>query len=336
MFRNQKVIASLAVAIVSVFATPIRAQTPERNLRVAIYDFDQKAGGNVPTDLGKRVALLVTSKLVSGGAHIDIISRDQIQRILKEQNLQFSDIFDATGAVQIGKLLTADAIVTGSVEGEVSSRSLGVGPLKRITFKASMGGTAQLVSISTARVLIAPSTRQSGEVTENFQYKTTTTGNGGAGAQAIDIAADKVGAELASQIAARLSEIPRPASVPTADAKQQPTPPAPQPVPVSQAPENTSTYTPLAGEVGPVIRVKSNQVTISLAQGGHRAGEVLQVKHVEMVADPRTGKQLPIGETIGTLTLTDVAADYATGKFVGGHPPNVGDRAVGKAPPKNQ
>jgi lipoprotein NlpI len=41
----------------------------------------------------------------------DIVTRDQLQRIIREQNLQFSDRFDPNTAVKYGKLFGVDAIV---------------------------------------------------------------------------------------------------------------------------------------------------------------------------------------------------------------------------------
>ncbi len=46
---------------------------------------------------------------------LKVIERDNFNKILEEQKLALSDLMDTENAIEIGKLLTANHILTGSV-----------------------------------------------------------------------------------------------------------------------------------------------------------------------------------------------------------------------------
>lgn len=117
---------------------------PQKNLndvkKIAMLDFTGKAGkGSAFADYLSTQLLLETrgiqdiagffskkeGKTFMKGVKTNIyqlVERSRIQQILKEQNFSFSDNVDASQAVQAGKLLGVDAMVTGTVD--YSSRDL--------------------------------------------------------------------------------------------------------------------------------------------------------------------------------------------------------------------
>jgi hypothetical protein len=78
--------------------------------RIAVLDFTQDA---VTTKLSLSITEQLKLKLANRNRSIQIVERNYIDRILEEQRLGLNPLFDETKAVDIGKLVSADAIVTG-------------------------------------------------------------------------------------------------------------------------------------------------------------------------------------------------------------------------------
>ncbi|MBN2031604.1 hypothetical protein JW824_15340 [bacterium] len=76
--------------------------------KIAIVDFqgDERSGS--------QIAVLIQSLLLTTD-HFDILERDQLRRILEEQNLGMSGVVDASTAVEVGQLLGVDALIFGEV-----------------------------------------------------------------------------------------------------------------------------------------------------------------------------------------------------------------------------
>jgi hypothetical protein len=73
-----------------------------------------------------------------------IIDRSQLDRIRREQNFQMSGEVDDNTAVSIGKIIGANIIVTGRVDGE--------GSLRRLRLRALDTQTAQVVGVASERI----------------------------------------------------------------------------------------------------------------------------------------------------------------------------------------
>ena len=356
----------LPYAVISFsIAAALFAQDTKRPLRVAIYDFDSsnvkeniqlEIGRNV--DYGKIAADMLLSRLVSD--RIEVINRDQIQRLLKEQNLKFSDRFDASQATQYGKLLNVDAIITGKIENlytetkqDVKGMLGGVGiGRKKTVVTATVGLTAQLISTATAKTLAAPSadgvvkkdmgselaagaqaSRSKGAAGSTGSTTTTRTSTDPYIRGALKDAIDKISTEL-------LDAAPR---IPTMELARAvvPKPSARRASPIEEAGSSnreasvsstTGDYTPLDDEVGTVLKVDENSVTFTLADGAKvRVGERLEIQRAEMMRDPRSGRTIPVGSKIGTLEVTEVRSAYSRGTFSGSAAkPN--DRVIGLKP----
>ena len=165
--RRLKFFAAATLAI------GVQAQTPR--LRVAVYPFNQtnvapiiqrEGIGNV--NYGQVAADLLVGQLVS---QVDVINRDQMQRLLEEQGRRYDERFDPSQAPEFGKLLGVDAIVSGSItslslEQHSASGPGGVGRaiggvLKRLpdvtaestTVTARVQLAADVISATTGRIL---------------------------------------------------------------------------------------------------------------------------------------------------------------------------------------
>lgn len=86
---------------------------PENAKRIAIIYFDNTSEEVKLDKLKKGLAGMLISDL-SNVNMLDIVERDRLEDILKEQNLNNSKKFDASTASKIGELLGAEIILTGA------------------------------------------------------------------------------------------------------------------------------------------------------------------------------------------------------------------------------
>jgi curli biogenesis system outer membrane secretion channel CsgG len=79
--------------------------------RVAVIDFESI--GDDP-NIGRGVTEIVRTELIKTGSY-EVVERALLNKIIEEQRFQLSDLVDPSKAVELGKLLGADLILTGSV-----------------------------------------------------------------------------------------------------------------------------------------------------------------------------------------------------------------------------
>ena len=98
-----------ALLFVSACATPNVAINPRANFpaikRVAVLSFSGPRGG--------LAADLLTQSLIARGA--DVVERQRLDSVMREQSLTASSAFDPATARQLGKLLGVDALFVGTV-----------------------------------------------------------------------------------------------------------------------------------------------------------------------------------------------------------------------------
>lgn len=82
------------------------------NKTVAIYGFE--VIGRSGDQYAKFATEKLTHQLVSNGS-LMVIERSRIDQILKEQSLSMTGVIDAGKAAQIGKILSVDAVIIGSI-----------------------------------------------------------------------------------------------------------------------------------------------------------------------------------------------------------------------------
>jgi TolB-like protein len=86
-------------------------------LRVAISDFENLSGNPKYDGLGKALSSMLISdiELNVSGKKMQLVERSQLNKILKEQNLQTSKSFDKATTVKVGKLLGINFILVGDI-----------------------------------------------------------------------------------------------------------------------------------------------------------------------------------------------------------------------------
>jgi len=307
------------------------AQTPR--LRVAIYPFDQslvqnniqkEVGGNV--NYGQIASELLVSQLAS---QVDVINRDQIQHLLEEQKRKYDERFDPSQAPEYGKLLGVDAIVTGSLTSLSADQhaSKGVGGLfnaaggvfgkkapnvntDNTTIDVKVQLTAEMISTVSGKTLA--SYKADGAANKQLSGKLQINNHGSDDSsasksgldpyvrEALQQAISKVGSDFAAAYATapRLSKTENLAG--------------------TTKPKSENEYTALPDEVGNVFKVDGGKIIFLTAPGVKiMKGDVLEVKHPESGKNPRTGATVVIGQTLGTLKVTEVSTDNATGEYQG-------------------
>lgn len=80
--------------------------------RIGVVDFENKSGFGAR--IGTAASDILVTELAKTGRFV-VVERDKLNRIMEEQKLQASGAIDARTAVQVGKILGLNAIVTGAV-----------------------------------------------------------------------------------------------------------------------------------------------------------------------------------------------------------------------------
>ena len=312
---------SLAVAL---FAVSAQAQQKKR---VAVMNFDYATvqsyvssifGSN--QDVGKGIADLLVDKLVSDGTY-SVIERNALDKILAEQNFSNSDRADASTAAKIGKVLGVDAIIIGSITQfgrDDKKTDVGGGAIGGLTGRFGIGGvqkskstavvavTARMVNTSTAEILASATGKgestRSGTGLIGAGGSSAGLGGGGLDMKSSNFANTILGEAVNAAVADMARQLEQKASA--------------MPVTVIQVDGLVADASP-DGTL--IINVGS--------KGGVRVGDKLDVKRkVREVKDPATGKVIRrVEDSVGSMTVTEVDADSAVGKYSGGGQPKVGD-----------
>lgn len=110
--------------------------------KLAVVEFPDLNG--YQSTLGQFIAEELITQLSVGKApnKFDVVERRQLARVLKEQELTDSSLFDAASIAKIGKILGIDAIVTGSIadlgsEVKINARAISIESAKVFTAAAT-------------------------------------------------------------------------------------------------------------------------------------------------------------------------------------------------------
>ena len=310
------------------FLTVLTAAEAQQKKRVAVLNFDYatvQSGVNAlfgaNKDIGKGISDLLVDKLVQDGVY-SVIERNQLDKILAEQNFSNSDRADPNTAAKIARVLGVDAIIIGSITQfgrDDKKTDIGGGALGNVTGRFGLGGvrktqstavvqiTARMINTSTAEILASCTAKG-----ESSRKGTGLLGSGGSvyGPEAgagIDMAsknfADTIIGEATTKtvqdLARQLDE--KAGAMPT-------------------------TVISLKGEVADVSPDGTIIINIG-SKDGVKVGDQLSIKRkVRDVRDPATGKVLrSIENTVGTITITEVDEGSSVGKFSGSVTAKVAD-----------
>ncbi|MBS1993804.1 MAG: curli production assembly protein CsgG [Cyanobacteria bacterium SZAS LIN-2] len=305
--------------------------------RIAILPFEYGAvTSEVGTvDVGKGINSLLVTKLVNDGTY-SVVDRQMLDAILKEQNLSVSDRADPATACKIGKILSVDAIIVGTVTqfgfeshytnvgagASVASSlagsyipfglgglagGLGHAGVKKSRAKVSID--ARIIDINTTEILAA--VHGSGE---SKRSSTSLFGGGGSGGSGGFASWDSGSSDFATSIAgeATLQAVDEIGSQLIAFAGK---------IPDGQsiAAQNVE---------GKVADVTGGAITLNVGKvNGLAKNDKMQVQRVaKTIKDPDTGKVLKeISNTVAVINLDEVDQSSATGSIVKGSGVRVGD-----------
>ena len=145
----------VAVAL-GVFAVALAAQASEKP-RIAVLEFKNKADNSWWHSKGASAAqdVFVTELVKSG--KFRVIEREQLAALMREKNLSLSGDLDPSTAVQAGRLLGVDYLLTGALTEYGSSDTNVSGgwrfQAKKKSFEAAMN--ARLVDTETGEIVWA-------------------------------------------------------------------------------------------------------------------------------------------------------------------------------------
>ncbi|MFA6030631.1 MAG: CsgG/HfaB family protein [Elusimicrobiota bacterium] len=146
--KEQAVSANVTEKVDSKFAGPKR--------RIGVVDFENKTAYGQQR-LGTAATDILITELTKTGKFV-VVERDKLHKIMDEQKLQASGAIDARTAVQVGKILGLNAIVTGAIS-EFGVKTEGSEYLivqsKRQTAEATVD--IRIVDAETGQVLLADS-----------------------------------------------------------------------------------------------------------------------------------------------------------------------------------
>jgi curli biogenesis system outer membrane secretion channel CsgG len=309
-------------------------QAPTDRRRVAVMDFDYATVMNsvqavfgTNQDIGKGIAVMLVNQLINDGSY-RIYERQQLDKILQEQNFSNSNRADASTAAKIGKVAGVDLIVTGSITqfgrddknigaggagGHLGGYGLGGFGVKKA--KAVVEVTARIVDVNTGEILASVTGHG-----ESSRSGTNLLGGGGdwrgGGAGAFDMGSSNFGSTI-------IGEATKSAVSQVATGLDQ------------KAPTLPKEAAPAVQINGLVADATGNQIVINVGTtGGVHVGDKLNIARVSrVIKDPATGKPIrSIEDSVGTVTITSADKDSAVGTFSGSGQPKVGDSVKNAQP----
>jgi len=313
--------------ILMLFLT-LAAANAQQKRRVAVMDFDYATvQSNVSAlfgsnqDVGKGVADILVDKLVSAGAY-SVIERKQIDKVLAEQHFSNSDRADAASAAKIGRVLGIDYMVVGSItqfgNDDKKTDIGGGGATKRLPGGFSGAGISKTESKAVVEVTARMIDTSTGEILatakghgEDSRKGTGIVGGGGTYSNMAAGALDMKSSNFENTIlGAAVNKA-------VADMGQKLNEKS------ASLPEKVVSIDGLVASASPagviIVNVGSRV--------GVRVGDRLAIqREKDAVRDPATGKVIRrMTDPVGAITVTDVDAQSAVGKFEGTGKPKVGD-----------
>lgn len=313
-------------SLVFAFDAGLRAQQAANKHRIAVLDFNYATvmttsqavfGTNV--DIGKGISDMLIDRLVNDGT-FRVIERNQIDKIMNEQNFSNSNRADPSTAAKIGHILGVDAVIVGDITqfgrddqskniGAMAGKwgsGFGLGGVGTHKAKAVVAVTARLIDTSTGEILASTTgkgeSQRSGTNLLGGGAGTGGFGAGSAGMNSSNFAQTIIGEATTAAVTQLAQGL-------EGDSGKLPT--------AAAAPVN-----------GLIADASSPDIIINVgSSAGVSVGQKLHVTRVvRVVKDPSTGKPLrSIEDTVGELTVTSVDSGSAVGHFSGSGTPKVGD-----------
>jgi len=307
--------------------------------RIAIYDFDPlpvRAEAISVYGDAKKVGGLVASRIMSkllDAQGFEVIDRQQIDEIMREQNLKFSDRFDPREAPKIGRILHVDAIIVGSVDtlaASVKNNRMGFGKLGIGGMESTAEATVSMRVISTesARVFIAESVQTKGSHTlskgASYAGKAGTdqgtTSDAHPEALAATAALQKAADELAAKIVSKADSLPtrggttQAAPLPNSSKKAE----ASEPIGESARSNNEKAAAPAVPATETRLKIGRIDGSKIYIIGGENAGvkmnDTFEVRRVTGSMKDDSGGVIETDEKVDTIVVTEVQDKYAVAR----------------------
>ena len=286
-----KLTGILACVMILMFLTTAWAKD-----RVAVMDFENKSqyGG---WRLGQGASDILTTELVKTGK-FNVMERDRLAAIIKEQNLGAYGRIDPSTATRIGKIIGVEYIITGAVTEYGQSRAGGGGRGVNIGKKGYHATVdIRMVNATTGQIVFA----DSGSHSES-SYNVRVFGIGGG-----ESFNEKKATEVMRVAIKNLAEK------------------------ITSAPIKSGGSKNAAGSNGSetlIADVDGNTITLNKGKNaGFKTGQKVTISRKgKVIKDPQTGKVLKVKyKKIGSIELTEVEDSYAEGEIISGSGFNVGD-----------
>lgn len=308
-----------AVFAASVFFPLAAVASDKRRIAILPFEYGAVTATVGTVDVGKGIVGMLITKLVQDGTY-SVIERQMLDSLLKEQNLSVSDRADQSTACKIGKLLSVDAIVVGTVsQFGVEHKSSGMnipgvagyipyvggaigslGAIHRKSASAKVAIECRVIDVNTGEILATASGTGEAKTKGNFTLDSswdwdtsnfTTSVAGEATVAAVN--------DLAGQLEADAAKIP----------------------------DNQSLA--LQNVQGQIADVTGNTVIVNVGKkNGIKVGDNLSVERVvKQVKDPASGKVIKeLTNTLAIVNITDCDPESATGNLTKGSGVKVGDK----------
>lgn len=286
-----KLTGILACVMILMFFTTAWAKD-----RVAVMDFENKSqyGG---WRLGQGASDILTTELVKAGK-FNVMERERLAAIIKEQNLGASGRIDPSTVTRIGKIIGVEYIITGAITEYGQSRASGGGRgvnLGKTGYHATVD--IRMVSTTTGQIIFADSSSHS-----ESSIAVRVFGIGG-GESFNEKKATEVMRVAIINLAAKITSAP------------------------IQSGSSKSSVSSKGSETL-VADVDGNIITLNNGKNaGFKTGQNITISRKgKVIKDPQTGNILKVNyKKIGSIKLTEVEDSYAEGEVISGSGFNVGD-----------
>lgn len=170
MYNKLKLFSAVFVLLTVCLLLPASALAQSTPYTVAVLDFDNGGGYGDATRAAKAIPSILTTDL-SKSNRFSVIEREQLEKVLKEQNLGASGLVNPETAARIGEIFGVEYLIVGKivemnrVQGRHNSFSvLGFGGSNKAADKVNVSVEVKVIDSESARIVAAVDCRKSYEI----------------------------------------------------------------------------------------------------------------------------------------------------------------------------
>ena len=177
------------------FSLAVLAVAPSFAQRATVAVLPVRNAAGIEANVADAMTEMLITALAKSGK-FEIVERQEIERIVQEQNLSSTDLIDPSTAAQIGKMKGADYLLMAAVtEAGAKSDSVGLGSISIQQQKAILGLDVRFVDSASGSTKLA----------ETFREERKAGGLGGLPIS-FDVSHD-IGAEMARSLVDRIAQM---------------------------------------------------------------------------------------------------------------------------------